>query len=91
MHVRHQPRQPRESVHQVTPKADGMRRREAQAFQALDRVDGVKKLHEGAATVRTLRKLVPAVQIDDLSKERDLLHPAGHERADLRDDLGQPA
>ena len=54
-------RQPGEGLDQIVPEADGMRRGEADALDALDLVDGLEQLHERAISppspeIRAARK-----------------------------------
>ena len=66
MDVRAEFRQIGEGGDEVVAVADGMRRGEADALDAIDFMHGFEQLHEGRLAV-DFRKLGAAVEIDDLA------------------------
>src|SRR5439155_20011679 len=78
--------QARECVDQVITESDRMRRSKAEPLKPVDPVHRFEQLHKWAFIV-DLRNSVPAVQIHNLSEQRDFLHSARHQIAYFAHDL----
>src|SRR5438874_10051349 len=73
-------------VDQIFAEPDRVRRSEAKALQAVNRMDGVEQLHK-RTLVADLRKFVAAVEVYDLTEQRHFFHAARNQFADFADNL----
>ena len=75
---------------QIIAVTFGMRRSEANAFEAVDFVDGFEQLDKSGFAVYD-RDVAFAVAGDDLAEQRDFLHAARDQFAAFGDDIGDGA
>ena len=86
MDVRAKLRQIGEGGDQIVAVADRVRGGETHSLDAINRADGFQQLNEWGNAV-VLRKFMAAVEVDDLTEKRDLLHAAIREGSDFVGDF----